>query len=85
MALKKTVTTEHGIEVVGAYHRVENVVILTKSEMSYHIRVCKDASGLPFFCEQVLTSGYDIDGANPIAQAYKHLKSLPEFADAEDC
>lgn len=28
---------------------------------------------------------YDLDGGNPIAQAYEHLKTLPEFADAEDC
>lgn len=28
---------------------------------------------------------YEINGANPIAQAYGHLKALPEFADAVDC
>ena len=27
----------------------------------------------------------DLDGPNPIKQAYLHLKSLPEFADAVDC
>lgn len=27
----------------------------------------------------------DLDGPNPIKQAYEHLKSLPEFADAVDC
>lgn len=27
---------------------------------------------------------YDLDGANPIKQAYEHLKTLPEFADATD-
>ena len=25
------------------------------------------------------------DGANPLAQAYAHLKTLPEFAGAQDC
>jgi hypothetical protein len=30
-------------------------------------------------------SAYDIDGDNPIAQAYLHLKTLPEFAGATDC
>lgn len=27
----------------------------------------------------------DLDGPNPIKQAYEHLKTLPEFADAVDC
>lgn len=27
----------------------------------------------------------DMDGGNFIAQAYKHLKTLPEFAGATDC
>jgi len=28
---------------------------------------------------------YDIAGENPIRQAYLHLKTLPEFANATDC
>ena len=28
---------------------------------------------------------YVLDGPNPIKQAYLHLKTLPEFADAIDC
>lgn len=28
---------------------------------------------------------YDINGANPIAQAYEHIKTLPEFEGAVDC
>ena len=28
---------------------------------------------------------YDIEGNNPIAQAYEYLKTLEEFKDAEDC
>lgn len=27
----------------------------------------------------------DLDGPNPIKQAYLHLKTLPEFEGAEDC
>jgi hypothetical protein len=27
----------------------------------------------------------DLDGPNPIKQAYEYLKTLPEFSDAEDC
>jgi len=32
-----------------------------------------------------ITTNYDLDGENPIKQAYIHLKTLPEFADAVDC
>ena len=85
MALQKTVTTPHGIEVTDAYHRIEYVQIVNKTSLVYHVRTYKDNSDLPFFEEKVLQSDYDITGDNPIAQAYTHLKSLPEFADAVDC
>jgi hypothetical protein len=39
--------------------------------------------------EQVATKSYnftpDMQGDNPIRQAYKYLKTLPEFAGATDC
>lgn len=85
MALKETVTTAHGIEVIDAYHRVENVELQGKTAISYRVRSYKNETGLPFFSEQLLTSGYDLDGENPIAQAYVHIKKLPEFAGAVDC
>ena len=28
---------------------------------------------------------YDLDGENPIKQAYEYIKTLPEFEGAEDC
>ena len=31
------------------------------------------------------TFSLDLDGPNPIKQAYLHLKTLPEFSDAVDC
>jgi hypothetical protein len=38
---------------------------------------------------QVYTQGHsfelNLEGPNPIKQAYLHLKTLPEFADAIDC
>ena len=85
MAIKKTVTTVFGIEVVDAYHRVEAVQISGKTEITYHIRSYKDKSGVPFFEEKVAQAPYDIAGSNPIAQAYDHAKSLPEFAGSVDC
>jgi hypothetical protein len=34
--------------------------------------------------ERKISFPYNIDGDNPIKQAYLHLKTLPEFADATD-
>ena len=84
MALSKTTTTVHGFEAVNAYHRVEAVAIKGKDSFSFHVRSYKEAN-LPFFSEQVISAAYDLEGANPIKQAYLHLKTLPEFAGAVDC
>lgn len=85
MALKKTVSTVFGIDVIDAYHRVENVEIQGKNAIAYRVRSYKDGSGLPFFEDRFITSEYDINGDNPISQAYSHVKKLPEFADAVYC
>lgn len=85
MAFKKTIITAYGIEVVDAYHRVEAVRLEGKNSVAYHVRIYKDNNSLPFFEEKVFQSDYDINGDNPIAQAYTHLKTLPEYADAIDC
>jgi hypothetical protein len=84
MALSKTVSTVHGFEAVNAYHRVEAISIDGKNTINFHVRSYV-AADKPFFVEQVLTAPYTIDGLNPIKQAYEHLKTLPEFADATDC
>ena len=84
MALKKTVNTPHGFEATDAYHLVEAVALIDKATMSFHVRSYV-AADKPFFAEEVLTAPYDIDGLNPIKQAYTHLKTLPEFAGARDC
>jgi hypothetical protein len=84
MALSKTITTVHGFEAVDAYHRVEAVSLVGKDQISFHVRSYA-APDKPFFQEQVLTAPYDLSGVNPIKQAYEHVKTLEEFADAEDC
>jgi hypothetical protein len=40
---------------------------------------------MPAFGDAEYSCAYDLDGANPIRQAYLHLKTLPEFANATDC
>jgi len=97
MALKKTVTTPQGFTATDAYHRVEDITISTRMRIatggdqfrelrmvSFTVRSYKE-SGAAAFNETRTGAEYDMDGANPIAQAYAHLKTLPEFADAVDC
>jgi hypothetical protein len=82
MALSKTVETQFGITVDSCYLRVEQPS-LTKDTMSFNIRTSVD-SIKPFFDESVINCAYDMAGENPFKQAYTHLKTLPEFADATD-
>lgn len=84
MALAKTVSTVHGFQAVNAYHRVEAVRLESKTAISFHIRSYTEADK-PFFEESVLSCVYQLNGDNPIKQAYDHLKTLPEFAGATDC
>lgn len=85
MAFLKTVTTSHGFEAVDAYHRVEQVQLLGKTRISFRVRSYKDNDdSTPFFGDESVECDYDIDGANPIKQAYEYVKRLPDFADASD-
>jgi len=85
MALKKTVTTSHGFEAVDAYHRAEQPTIgATKSSMTFLLRSYRNKDA-QCFDEKPVGCSYDLNGLNPLAQAYAHLKTLPEFAGAQDC
>jgi hypothetical protein len=85
MAFTKTSTTPCGFSATNAYHRVEGVKLDTKTSISFRVRSYKENSNVPHFADVGHTCAYDLSGANPIAQAYKHLKTLEEFADAVDC
>ena len=98
MALKLTKSTVHGFTATDAYHRVENVRINQKQAydfegsssgpvfmMVFTLRSYKQNDGAPSFAESQYSCVYDIDGTNPIAQAYEYLKKLPEFVNAQDC
>jgi hypothetical protein len=83
MAIKKFAKTSFGIELPNAYWRIENVSV-TKTQMTFKLRVY-NTPDLPAFGEEDHTAAYDIEGENPIKQAYLHLKSLPEFSTSKDC
>lgn len=84
MALAQTVTTPHGFTASNAYHRVEGTQV-NKDTMAFQVRSYKDNSGFPHFADASFNCVYDMAGANPIRQAYEHLKTLPKFAGATDC
>lgn len=86
MALEKTVDLITGFQAVDAYHRVEGLTMEAKDKIAFRVRMYKDGSNTyPAFDERGFVCAYDLDGANPLSQAYTHLKTLPEYADAKDC
>jgi hypothetical protein len=84
MALKLHAESPQGFDAPNAYHRVEILTLNGKSSMSFFLRSYESSSASVAFDERVYSCDYDIAGGNPIKQAYEHLKTLPEFADAAD-
>ena len=84
MALQKTIQTIYGVTINDAYHRVENVSLLNKNALKFDLASYADKDSAAIVNKQYI-SDYDLNGENPIKQAYLHLKTLPEFADAIDC
>lgn len=85
MAFTKTSTTPCGFSATNAYHRVEGIKLETKTSISFRVRSYKENSNLPHFKDVEFTCLYDLEGANPIAQAYEYLKTTEEFAGAVNC
>jgi hypothetical protein len=84
MAIRKNIETLQGVKVQDAYCRVENVSLRGKDTIHFVLRSYADTSKSSFQ-EVGFLSAYDLNGDNPIKQAYKHLKTLPEFAGTTDC
>jgi hypothetical protein len=84
MALQHPLPDMHGIDIQDGYWRVSCVELIDKSNMRFVVRGYANPnkhflSSVSYSCQ------YDIAGDNPIRQAYLHLKTLPEFANATDC
>lgn len=84
MALLKSVKTPHGFDAQNAYHRVECVSLSAKTEITFHLRSYKGSDHTVAFGDVRHSCQYVMNEENPVAQAYKYLKTLPEFSDAED-
>jgi|688.fasta_scaffold286675_1 hypothetical protein len=87
MALQKTITLIDNFgEVVtfeSAYVKVLRVVG-SKSEVEIIYGIARNNTGDVLQINSVRFIP-DMDGENFIRQAYLHLKTLPEFANAVDC
>lgn len=84
MALEKTMDAPIGVTIENAYHRVESVELLDKETIQFRVRSYVGL-GKPFFKEDVFSCNYDLNGENPIKQAYECIKKLEEFAGSIDC
>jgi hypothetical protein len=85
MALKKTVGTPFGVDIVDAYHRVEGLSLDNKAQITFWVRAYKDAASTVAAGSVNYTCAYDMSATNPLAQAYEFVKLQPEFAGATDC
>jgi hypothetical protein len=85
MALQKTVNTPHGFQALNAYHRAESVSIIGKTRINFFVRSYKDSAESNEFASEMHSCVYDLNGENPLAQAYAHLKTLSEFSTAVNC
>jgi hypothetical protein len=72
-----------GLVVENLYARVGTIEVSNKDSLYYGVEYFKDSDK-----EALMSSSYscvyNIEGDNPIKQAYEYLKTLPEFADAVD-
>jgi hypothetical protein len=84
MALKKSVQTSFGVDVTDAYLRVEGVQLVSKDKIVFQVRTSLDGVK-PHFEDATYECVYDIQGDNPIRQAYRYVKTLPAFSGATDC
>lgn len=87
MALKKSLQLKNNFGEISSfqdcYIKVIDVVG-TKNNIMAKVGFFKEKAGL-LLQEKIYDVVPDMDGGNFIKQAYDNLKTLPEFAGAEDC
>lgn len=89
MALEKTITTAHGFEAVNAYHRVEHIDVVSKTELLVDIKTYRqkpEPEQTPTLVTSFVVSvPFDVNGGGVFSQAYDGLKQTARFANAVDC
>jgi len=83
ISLSLTDNFQQVIDFADCYVKTSSV-LSTKEYSTITYSVYKEKDGV-LLQQNVINFALDFDGPNPIKQAYLHLKSLPEFADAVDC
>jgi hypothetical protein len=71
------------LSIENAYWRV-GIITGDKNKLSFVVHVSKDQQSKGLASKQY-DFVPDMQGDNFIRQAYKHLKTLPEFSNAVDC
>lgn len=84
MAIKHDIVTLSGIPVHGAYIRVERIGMSSKDTITYVARAYVSSAEMVPAAEWSHSCAHHME-SNVLAQAYAHLKSLPEFSGAADC
>jgi hypothetical protein len=98
MALKKDLQIDVDVVTLIDSNTIASTAKEKKTFSNCYIKVCKvdgDKNKVEAFVMSTLTDqssinktyefSPDMNGKNFIAQAYEHLKTLPEFAGAIDC
>lgn len=89
MALEKTFLTAQGFEAVNAYHRVEKIDVVSKTEILLDVRSYKnkpEPDKTPVLLSSFVVSvPFDVNGSGVFTQAYSGLKQTANFENATDC
>jgi hypothetical protein len=83
MALTNNINHSNGLSAPRSYIKVLSVEVTKQNGtavVAFYAEQNKEA-----FQNKSYAFAYDLDEKNPIAQAYNHLKTLPEFSGAIDC
>jgi hypothetical protein len=83
MALRIT-TKLNGVTVQDAYVRITSATC-NKNILAFQADFLASVNERVPFKTAAYEGQHDLDGANAIKQAYEMLKTLPEFANAQDC
>jgi hypothetical protein len=88
MALKKSHSTTFGLELQEAYFKISSVSgskLGARIAVDFYVDEAASKSGKSPVGTSVFDFAPSASSKNWDAQAYEHLKTLPEFAGATDC
>ena len=86
MALKKSFEIDKGLIANDGYVRIEFVTIARRKQACITVSIYASAdNGQNPVQSRCYAFDYILNADNVIANAYNHLKTLPEFKNAIDC